>query len=204
MINSPQTCCTSQIGQLMAEGVEKIIGKTGAQAVNHLAGELLLHHPPLEVDRPFAELTALQAALEEKFGGSGGRGIALRAGQAAFTRLLHHHETALGWDQVMFRLQPTPLRLTRGLQSLAGLLSQLIGTEFAVEKDERGWRLRSTRCPFCYQREASESVCHFVLGLLQEYFAWAGSGKVYQVSEVECRATGGEACVFIIDKVPLN
>jgi len=39
---------------------------------------------------------------------------------------------------------------------------------------------------------------------VQEYFSWASSGKVYLVSEVECCATGGEACVLFIHKAPLS
>ena len=204
MTEIPQTCCTSEIGQLMAEGVEKVVGRSAAQAVDSLVENLLRQHSQEGLNRPFAELTAIQAALEEKFGGSGGRGIALRAGQTAFSRLMHRHEVALGWDQMIFRLQPTPQRLTGGLKSLAALLGQLIGTEIAIEKDEYGWRLNPSQCPFCYHRKADESVCHFMLGLVQEYFAWASSGKVYLVSEVECFATGGEACLLFIHKAPLS
>ena len=204
MSYSEQSICTSEIGLLMAEGIQKVVGKSGYQALDQSVADFLQHHQPASADRPFAELTALQSALEQQFGGSGGRGIALRAGRTAFTSLMHTHENSLGWDQVQFRMQPTPLRLAGGLKALAGLLSLLIGTEIAAEKDEHGWRLKTVHCPFCYHREATESVCHFLLGLVQEYFAWASSGKVYQVREIECCATGGEACVLFIDKEPLN
>ena len=162
-----------------------------------------MYQPSLQEDAhsnpAFADLSALHGALEELYGPSGGRGIALRAGRLAFIRLMQKYETSLGWDQVMFRLQPTPLRLRSGLVKLANLLSQMTGTHFAVEKADHCWQLQAKQCPFCWQRDAGETVCHFLVGLVQEYFAWASSGKIYPVSEVECRAAGGE-CLYHPDR----
>jgi predicted hydrocarbon binding protein len=204
----PQTCCTSEIGQLMAEGVEGVIGQAAVQAVKDLAGKSHLYQPSSQEDAhknpAFADLSALHGALEELYGPSGGRGIALRAGRLAFIRLMQKYESALGWDQVMFRLQPTPVRLRKGLIELANLLSQMTGTHFAVEKADHCWQLQAEQCPFCWQRDAGETVCHFLVGLVQEYFAWASSGKIYPVSEVECRAAGGEACIIQIEKSSLD
>ena len=208
MSEYPEIYCSSEMGQLMAEGVEEIIGPVGFQAVLNLAKISHLYHRGPEEDQvsilPFADLTALQDALEEAYGPRGGRGIALRAGRAAFTHLVQRHEAELGWSGIAFRLQPTQMRLTTGLKDLAGLLSRLCETEFVVEVDPRCWRLRVELCPFCWQRSASEAVCHFLVGLVQEYFAWASSGKYHPVAEVECKAAGSAACVLQIEKTPLD
>jgi hypothetical protein len=176
--------------------------------VKDLAGRSHLYQRYAEEAAPhnpaFADLSALHGALEELYGPSGGRGIALRAGRQAFIRLMQKYETSLGWDQVIFRLQPTPLRLRSGLVELANLLSQMTGTQFAVEKENRCWQLQVEQCPFCWQRNAGETVCHFLVGLVQEYFAWASSGKIYPVSEVDCRAAGGDACIIQIEKSSLD
>jgi predicted hydrocarbon binding protein len=204
MTNPLQTCCTSEFGQLMVEGVKGVIGKTEAGEIINLAGGSYLYND-ISADRlAFADLTALQAALEERYGTHGGRGIALRAGRVAFSRLLQKYENTLGWDQTAFRIQPTPVRLAGGLKSLANLLGQLTGIDYAVEKAEGCWLLQAQSCPFCWKRETGESACHFLVGLVQEYFTWAGSGKFHPVNEVECLSASGNACVIKIERSLLD
>lgn len=203
MMSAPQIACTSEMGRLMADGIERVIGQTGAQAVNRLAG-LSSGGAAGSLELPSVELAALQVALEEVYGTRGGRGIALRAGRAIFASLRHAHEGALGWDQVKFRLQPAPLRLTNGFISLAGLLGELTGTEFAVTQGEDRWQMQAPQCPFCWQRETDDPACPFWVGLVQEYFLFASSGKFHSVSEVECRAAGGDACIIQVENPSLD
>jgi hypothetical protein len=45
-----------------------------------------------------------------------------------------------------------------------------------------------------------ECMCHFNVGMLQEFLTWAGGGKIYHVLETECIAQGGSACTIRIEK----
>jgi predicted hydrocarbon binding protein len=51
--------------------------------------------------------------------------------------------------------------------------------------------------------ENDKPVCHPLVGLLQETVRWASNGRNYSVREIECRACGDNACVFVVNKNPL-
>jgi predicted hydrocarbon binding protein len=59
-------------------------------------------------------------------------------------------------------------------------------------------------CPACRERTSNEPDCHILAGILQETLSWAGGGRVYRVRELECSAAGAPACLFQIDKKPLE
>ena len=46
--------------------------------------------------------------------------------------------------------------------------------------------------------------CYFIVGILQEFLSTISGGKLFNVVETECRATGGAACIFRIDKQALE
>ena len=80
-----------------------------------------------------------------------------------------------------------------------------IGDEqVSVVENDQNWTWRSQHCPLCWQRTSTEPVCHFTVGMLQEFLAWASSGRVYSVNEIECQAAGADACLFQIDKKALD
>ena len=58
-------------------------------------------------------------------------------------------------------------------------------------------------CPNCAGKTADEPICHQTTGMLLEVFEWL-TGKKVAVREVECRAMGPAACVWEIEKTPLE
>ncbi len=200
---------SSRLGQIVLEGVEEIIGRSGVQAVLNGDEMARFYQPESAVavqgnGSPAPEVSAIQSSLEEIYGQRGGRGISLRAGRAAFKYLLRSYGAALGLTGLNYRLLPAPVRLKTGLEALVRLFSDLEGGPVAVEQAQTAWLWRSEACPFCRQRTTSEPACPFTVGLLQEFLAWNSGGKVYHVEETECRASGKAACLFRIDMQPLE
>ena len=189
--------CISPLGRIMEEGVKEIIGQDGMNAVYHLTGRG-------ERESAGEELARMQIALERLYGARGGRGVALRAGRAAFDRILKQYGGEMGVKSLDYRLNPTPRRLRIGLEALATQLTGLCDESIEVLEDEAAWIWRLAECPLCRPGGADEPACSFFVGLLQEFTGWASGGKIYAVSETECRASGNPACVVRIEKRPLE
>ena len=143
-------------------------------------------------------------ALEAVYGVQGGRGLALRIGRAAFKYGLAQLGEQAGLNSVEFRLLPAPRRLKTGLAALAGIVSQEFGDEVQVIDQGDAWLWQSTNCPVCRGRQSEDPCCTLTVGLLQEFASWAGGGRFYRVTEINCRATNQPLCVFRIDKKPLD
>jgi predicted hydrocarbon binding protein len=198
---------TSQIGEILLLGVEEIISRSGMNAVlnlAHLTPEGTLEFGEIVRRMEYKDIAAVTQALESMYGPRGGRGIALRAGRASYKYILRQNGTVMGITDLNFRLLPVPARLKTGLDALALLMSKIGDEQVSVVETDQAWIWRSQRCPLCWQRSSKEAVCHFTVGLLQEFFAWASSGRVYSVTETECQAAGADACLFQIDKKALD
>ncbi len=209
MAEEPGNHQSSRLSQIVFEGVEEIIGRSGMHAVLHTGlmarfyqGERGLAGKGVPPAAP--EVSAFQSSLEEMYGKRGGRGIALRAGRASFKYVLRSYGSSLGLTDLNYRLLPAPVRLRTGLEALVRLFTDLEGGPVEVEQTATAWLWRSTACPYCWQRTTSEPACTFTIGLLQEFLAWNSGGKIFHVEERECRAKGNAACVFRIDNQPLE
>jgi len=188
--------------------MKEVIGQTGVQAILNLAQREQVLSARFKLDDPrgmlFKDLAALQLILEATYGPRGGRGVALRAGRAAFGHLLRQTAEQIVLTDMDYRLLPTPQRILTGLQKLAALTAASCAQSVEVVETTSTWLWRMPLCPECSHRQSTEPVCHFVVGLLQEYMAWANGGRFHHVEELECRANGGAACVFSIDRQPLE
>src|SRR3989337_4473513 len=71
---------------IMIKAIEDVMGKNGLNAILNLAHlpQLIDNYPPgsLAKEFDFADVSAINQALEEMYGPRGGRGLALRAGRA--------------------------------------------------------------------------------------------------------------------------
>jgi hypothetical protein len=167
---------------------------------------------PSEADRLFARLngapdgglSALHTLLQEDYGLRGGQGAALRLGRASFRGAIRAWAPAAGLDGVEFRLLPSPRRIRAVLSALGALLGGPLGAQVALTEDAVSWTWRVDYCPACRARVSSGPDCHLLTGMLQEALTWAGAGRAYRVRETECCAAGSAACLFLIDKKPLD
>jgi hypothetical protein len=147
---------------------------------------------------------AMRIALEELYGPRGGHGVALRAGRASFRYFLRHFGDYTGLTRIDYRLQPAPQRIKVGLAAIARVYSNWCTRPIEVDENETSWFWRIPDCPWCSPKAGEEMVCHYAVGLLQEYVTWASAGRIFHVLEVECRAANAHDCVIRIDKQPLD
>lgn len=147
---------------------------------------------------------ALMESLEAAYGEPGGRGLALRIGRSVFKYALHQFGDQAGLRETQFRLLPAPRRQAAGLAILARVIAEQTGDSIQVTDHGAYWEWRSEKCPLCRGRHSPDACCYLTVGFLQEFMSWAGGGRFYRVTETACRASGSPACVFRIDKKPLD
>lgn len=208
MTNDNSHICSYKIGRGVLEGVQEIIGKAGVNAIFNLAH--LSHLLPstgytkFEHNFSFSDLSSIQLALEELYGPRGGRGVALRSGRVFFKYFLRAFGDQMAMTSLDYRLLPTHHRVKSGLLSMADTLTDLCSMQILVWEDPETWYWQSDHCPWCWERKMDECMCHFNVGMLQEYLTWSGGGKIYHVLETECIAAGSQACTIRIEKKPID
>lgn len=198
----------NKMARIFLTAMEEIMGKNGLNAVLNMAklSKLIDNYPPDTLDKgfDFAEMTALNQALEEMYGPRGGRGLALRGGRASFARGLQGFGALAGVGDLAFKVLPLGTKLKMGLPALAGIFTQVSDQISRVEERDDHFLYFIDRCPVCWGRHTDKPVCHGAVGLLQEALRWVSGGKEFRVDEIECFATGGRACVFAVYKEPVG
>lgn len=206
MVESSVGDCSKEMALVMLEGAQEVLG---AERLNSMLDEILPNRSgsgdAAALDwLSFSEVCSLPQILEGVYGIQGGRGLTLRIGRSSFKYGLKQLTGFAGLREVNFRLLPAPMRLERGLKLLADQFAAEFGDSMMVTDEGRFWQLRSETCPFCQDHLAADSCCYWMVGLLQEFTAWASGGRFYPVNEVECRAAGAFTCTYQIEKKPLD
>jgi predicted hydrocarbon binding protein len=152
------------------QALEDVMGKNGVNAVLNLAHlpQLIDHYPPdnLEREFDFADFTAISQALEEMYGPRGGRGLALRAGRAAFAESLRNFGALAGVGDLAFKVLPLQVKLRIGLPAMARIFSQITDQYSTVEERDTDFIYTIHRCPQCWGRSGLDKpVCFIGAGL---------------------------------------
>ncbi len=193
----------NKLGLIMLDALEDTMGKNGVNTILELSHlpHLVDNHPPdnLECGFDFANISAINQALEENYGSPGGRGIALRVGRATFSGFLRNFGTIAGVDRVAFKVLPLQSKLRIGLPSIAHIFSQITDQSTTVEEQGQNFVYKIHRCPYCWGRtNLDEPVCFMGVGLIQESLKWFSGGEEFQVYESKCMAMGDKVCEYTI------
>lgn len=185
------------------------MGKNGLNAILNLAHlpELIDNSPPgnLAKEFDFAEVSAINQALEEMYGPRGGRGLALRAGRATFADSLKNFGALAGAGDLAFKVLPMQVKLRIGLPAMARIFSQVSDQHSTVSEFENAYIYTIHRCPVCWGRkDLDKPVCYIAVGLLQEGLKWVSGGNDFRVYETKCVSMGDEVCEFTIQKTPIS
>ncbi len=199
----------NKIARLSIEALEDVMGKNGLNAILNLARlpELIDNYPSDNLDRAFdfSDFSAINQALEEMYGPRGGRGLALRAGRAAFAGSLRNFGALAGVGDLAFKVLPLQAKMRIGLPAMAKIFSQTSDQLSTVEEHDREFIYTIHRCPVCWGRHnADKPVCYIATGLLQEGLKWVSGGNEFRVNELRCVAMGEEVCEFVIQKEPIS
>jgi predicted hydrocarbon binding protein len=199
----------NKIVLIALKALEDVMGKNGLNAILNLAHlpHLIDHYPPDNLEREFnfADFSALNLALEEMYGPRGGRGLALRAGRAAFADSLRNFGALAGVGDLAFKVLPLQTKMRIGIPAMARIFSQISDQYSTVEEKENEFIYTIHRCPVCWGRtNADKPVCFIATGLLQEGLKWVSGGNEFRVNESLCVAMGDQVCEFVIQKTPIG
>lgn len=144
-------------------------------------------------------MAAITDKLVVRFGDKAAAGILFRVGRSCFTQIIKDLGERVGFTRTEFKILPLKRKIPRGLELLAEVFQQINGNQIHIQEDPQF---------IFWERTASEvepvPVCTFYTGLLQEYMAWMGSGRVYLVDENACRFQGGSSCIHRIHKLAID
>jgi predicted hydrocarbon binding protein len=199
----------NKIVLITMKALEEVMGKNGLNAILNLAHlpHLIDNLPPDNLEREFnfADFSALNLALEEMYGPRGGRGLALRAGRAAFADALRNFGALAGAGDLAFKVLPLQAKMRIGIPAMARIFSQISDQLSTVEERENEFIYTIHRCPVCWGRkDVDKPVCFIAAGLLQEGLKWVSGGNEFRVNESKCCAMGDEVCEFVIQKTPIS
>jgi predicted hydrocarbon binding protein len=199
----------NKIVRLSILALESVMGKNGVNAILNLANQryLIDNYPPdnLEREFDFADFSAINMALEDMYGPRGGRGLALRAGRAAFDGALRNFGALAGVSDMAFKVLQLSVKLRIGLPAMARIFSQTSDQHSTVEERENDFVYTIHRCPVCWGRhDLDKPVCFIAAGLIQGSLKWVSGGKEFRVNEQHCIAMGDPVCDFIIQKEPIG
>jgi predicted hydrocarbon binding protein len=199
----------NKIVLLSLKAFEEVMGKNGLNAILNLAHlpHLIDNYPPDNLEREFnfADFSALNLALEEMYGPRGGRGLALRAGRAAFADSLRNFGALAGAGDLAFKVLPLQTKMRIGIPAMARIFSQISDQHSTVEEHENEFIYTIHRCPVCWGRKnADKPVCFIATGLLLEGLKWLSGGNEFRINESKCVAVGDDVCEFVIQKTPIS
>ncbi len=199
----------NKIARISIQALEDVMGKNGLSAILNLAHlpQLIDNYPPDNLEREFnfADFSALNLALEEMYGPRGGRGLALRAGRAAFADALRNFGALAGVGDLAFKVLPLSAKMRIGLPAMARIFSQISDQYSTVREESDVYVYTIHRCPVCWgRRDSDKPVCFIAVGLLQEGLKWVSGGNEFRINESRCVAMGDEVCDFVIQKVPIS
>lgn len=160
--------------------------------------------PPDTLERgfSFADLAALNHALEEMYGLQGGRGMARRIGRVWLAQSLSRFGALNGLRDPAFRALTPQARVELGLLAVAGIFNHFSDQTCAVTTAGDSYHVALDPSVFAWGRRAEKPVCAPMVGLLQETTCLASGGHEYGVREIRCQAAGADACVFTIPTRP--
>ena len=198
----------NKMGRILLTSLEEVMGHNGLNTLLNLVNlpDYIDDLPPdnLEKAFEFANISNINAGLEEIYGPSGARGLALRGGRAIFSRGLRQFGALAGVSDLAFKVLPIKTKLKIGIPAVARIFTQFSDQISYVEEEDGHFIYTIERCSICWGRATDKPICYISVGILQETLRWVSNGLEFRVEQTHCHAMGDEMCVFKIDKEPIK
>jgi len=208
MINTETFYYPNRMGRIILLSMDEVMSRNGVVAILKLSAlsNYVDKYPANDSAREFSfqTLGTIMDMMEQVYGPHGGRGLALRVGRSCFNNGIRQYGTQLGITEMAFRLLPLPLKVSAGAKAFAELFNNLTDQRVRVEEEDGRLLWHIDRCPLCWDRKSYDPVCHLAVGLLQEALYWLSGGKVFNVEEKTCIATGDQSCTLVVDQTPIS
>lgn len=147
------------------------------------------------------DLGSFHRRMEQAAGEVFAAGIETRIGQAFFRYILNNAGESTRLFSSAVKFLPPGRKVARGLRLLLQLLSDQTGIQADLQDEGERCILRLDEWEAA---KVPAGACSLAEGILREYMAWAGSGKVFAVEHTSCCKTGGLTCEFVLQKKPLE
>lgn len=208
MLDSSGLFYPNRFARLFLLAMKTVMGEASLHTVLTMSGlsQFIQSPPPDTMVREFdfAHLSAISQQLEVLFGARGGRSMALRVGREMFAIGLNRFGAFAGMNDPAYIALPLDNRATIGIQTLAAVFSNFSDQTSTVKITPDAYLFEVATSPMAWGRTAERPVCHAIVGILQEGLNWSTNGQEFHVQEIECHASGGEICVFKINKNPIG
>jgi len=185
-------------------GIHDIMGTNGLNAILNITGlsKFRDNFPPNneEIESDAVDVGTLIKGAIDVIGLNGAKAILKKAGRSGYRMSLDEYPELMG--ALGAELKKLPSDRDR-IASLMGAITYDSNRIFGdghqeMIPTEDGFEIRIAECEWCWGISGmSQPVCFAELGLEEEAIVW-GTGKVYNVTEIACRAMGAERCVFRI------
>ncbi len=194
-------------GRGILTSAEEILGEKGLNALLNLVGlsEYIGNYPPDNIQKvfPFEHVAKLQQGLYDMYGAKGARVFAMRGGEQTFTHSLDKYNKVQKAGRAAMALGSSELRAKLGLQFFSKFFNAVSDQIVRIAEDDNYYYWIIERCPMCWERHSEEPVCHLGIGVLRAAAKWA-TDKNFRIQEINCTAMGDKACVYAMDKQPLD
>lgn len=179
----------------MAEALQEQGGRETMEKVFRKAG--LVRYvddlPEQMVDE--AEVTALHQALRAELSGEGARAASLRAGALTGDYLLANRIPRAA--QLVLKLLPASVASRILLQAIGKNAWTFSGSGEFSARSGYPVSVAVAGCPICRGANARENLCDYYAATFERLYVVLVSPRA-KVREVECQATGADACRFEI------
>jgi len=128
------------------------------------------------------------------------KGLMIRAGRAALQNWLKRKSSAMGWEEIEFRLLPPAVRTKQAVSSFITWLKKEYNLEGELKVFAQCWQIEVR----FLDKSVHNLDCQFVLGMFQELVSWAGGGNFFPAREMVCQSDGADFCIFEIDRHQAN
>ncbi|MCB0210618.1 MAG: 4-vinyl reductase [Anaerolineae bacterium] len=195
----------NKMARIYILSIQETIGADAMDAVLAQAGVPPEFNPPpsnFAQEFDFAYFAGIGTALEKMYGPRGERGLTVHAGRASFAKGLAEYGPITGTRELAFKMINLEAKLRILFKAMAESYSRFSDQKTTTAEADDHFKFLIHACPRCWHRTSDKPICYSAIGILEEACSWVSSGQKFLVEEVECIATGAEACVFHIQKEP--
>ncbi|MCE5208830.1 MAG: hypothetical protein LLG42_11050 [Chloroflexi bacterium] len=196
---------TLEICQIAFESLLEILGPEDLNSI------LLSSPMPVELDEENVNVLAdldrknwaqLHRVLQAQFGIPGTAGIAIHTGQVIFKNFFRGFGSATLLDDREYRMMPKPVRIRKGLETLAELQEKYVsGSRVTIEHDQENWYWKLEPLNgWSEYPQIQDLLTKVVWGMVLEFLSWTGGGKIYPVHETAWADPGIKERVIVIRK----
>ena len=151
---------------------------------------------------PNPTIGEIHSRLGEMLGNLSALGVERRIGQAGFRYFLGQMGDELGLFLPTLKLLPTRQKTIKGFGILTDFYQNVNNEKVVFTETDAEYRLIIKKEADKYSKQYHG--CHFLMGFIQEYMVWVGSGRNFLVMESECRSNGHNSCIYNISKIPFD